>query len=126
MAIALGWFVCWVAADNIRFLLSATRTTGVITNTQSIDEGGCYPTVQFQTTTGELVEFNSSSGGTGDCDIGGKLTVLYTPSDPSADPRISLDWAPIVFASVFSLAFFGIAYSLTERGQRFLNKRSPP
>ena len=105
--IAIGVLIEW---DTLRFLPGTVSTMGIIAYCDKVENPAyhgtnCYPTVSFQTQTGQNVTFESPVGSNGYFEgyyEGETVTVKYHPNNPQ-DARLDPGIAWLFFISVGSL-----------------------
>lgn len=109
-ALLVGAFLWY--QNTVSFLDEALESPGVVTDlvySRSSDSSSYYPVVRFEDETGQLIEFQSSSGSNpASYSRGEKVSVFYLPGEPESariDGFFSL-WGGALILGIIGGAFF--------------------
>lgn len=109
-ALLVGAFLWY--QNTVSFLDEALGSPGVVTDlvySRSSDSSSYYPVVRFEDETGQLIEFQSSSGSNpASYSRGEKVSVFYLPGEPESariDGFFSL-WGGALILGIIGGAFF--------------------
>ncbi len=85
-ALLVGTFLLY--QNTVTFLDEALEVRGTVTDlvySRSSDSSSYYPVVQFEDASGQLIEFQSSSGSNpASYSVGEEVSVFYTPGEPES------------------------------------------
>ncbi len=124
LIIAVGAVLEW---NTLQFLPGTVSATGTIIacetappNAPVTQEGGCAPTVSFQTQAGQPITLKESERSTS-YPVGETVTVVYHPNNPQ-DARLAPGMTWLVFVVIGSLflllgLFFYVRQLLSKAGE---------